>query len=283
MHDLQTLLFKIVNYGFILIATFVVISLLIYFIKRPSNNKKWFLGHSKTASISIEGDHVEIKNFRDVDWLTLNSTTLLDDNSFKDIEFKLSDIQSLKAVVSRFAILSEIAHIFIFFELKDKTSIGLSIEARKREGQRYSLFGGLTARFDIIYLFSSYRDLIDVRLMRNEKVYSFPIKSTPEEIQSLFRVAAYRTNLIKEEPELYHLFLRNCTTEIVKLVDEIAEPNFSRWIQSFFPGYAGKALFDMGLIDTEAKKFKDAEILKPRKDYLGSRFICFLASIKLLF
>lgn len=259
MHDLSALLIKIVNYSFILIVTFVAISVLLYTFKTPSNNKKWFSGHSKPPEIIINGDNVEIKNFRDIDWRNRDPSINNFDDAYKDIQFKLSDIQSLKAVVSRFAVLSEIAHIFILFELKDKTSIGLSVEARKREGQGYSLFGGLTARFDIIYLFSSYRDLIDVRLLRNEKVFSFPIKATPEEVQSLFKVAAYRTNFIKDEPELYHLFLKNCTTEIVKLVNEIAEQDFPRLTQSFFPGYAGKALFEMDLIETEATNFKEVE------------------------
>lgn len=259
MYDLFAPLLKILTYSFILIVTFVAISILIYTFKSPSNDKKWFSGHNKTASVSIDGDQVEIKNFRDIDWQNVDSKKVNHNASFKGISFQLSDIQSLKAVVSRFAVLSEIAHIFILFELKDKTTIGLSIEARKEEGENYSLSGGLSAKFDIIYLLSSYRDLVGVRLMRNEKVYSFPIKATPEQVQSLFKVVAYRTNLIEKEPELYHLFLRNCTTEIVKLVNEIAEQDFPRMTQSFFPGHAGKALFKMGLIDTDATNFKDVE------------------------
>lgn len=257
---MSALLFKSLAYTITLIALFVAISVLIYSLKDPSNNKNWSLGNSKTASIQINDNKVIIKNYRDADWANTDLSTLQnDDDLFKQREFQLNDIQSIKAVVSHFAVLSEIAHILVLFELKDKTSVGLSVEARKEQGEEYSLTGGLSAKFELIYVIASYRDIVGLRLMRNEKVYSFPIKATPEEAQSLFKVAATRTNQIDQNPELYHLFLKNCTTEVVKLVNQIADKDFPRLTQSFFPGDAGKALFKMGLIDTEAATFKEVK------------------------
>jgi len=240
----------------------VAISFIIYSLKSPSNNKNWSLGNSKTASIQINADQVVIKNFRDADWqnLGLDITALKNDDAlFKDLQFQLSDIQSLNAVVSHFAILSEIAHIFILFELKDNTTIGLSVEARKEQGEEYSLSGGLSAKFELIYLLSSYRDLVGLRLMRDEEVYSYPIKATAEEAQSLFKEVAARTNQIDQKPELYHLFVKNCTTEIVKLVNKIANKSFPQLVQSFMPGDAGKALYKMGLIESDAGSFEDVQ------------------------
>lgn len=238
----------------------MAISFVIYSIKTPSNNKNWSSGNSKTASIEINTDKVIIKNFRDADWSNIDLLSLKnDDDLFKELEFQLSDIQSIKAVVSHFAVFSEIAHILILFELKDNTSIGLSVEARKEQGEEYSLTGGLSAKFELIYVVASYRDLVGLRLAWNEKVYSFPINATPEEAQSLFKVAATRTNQIDQNPELYHLFLKNCTTEIVKLVNQIADQDFPRLTQSFFPGDAGKALFKMGLIDSDADYFQEVQ------------------------
>ncbi|MGK0271728.1 MAG: hypothetical protein ACI88H_002394 [Cocleimonas sp.] len=190
------------------------------------------------------------------------------------LEFQLSDIQSINAVVSHVAILSEIAHIFILFELKDKTIIGLSEEARKEQGEEYSLSGGLSAKFELIYLLSSYRDLVGLRLMRDEEVYSYPIKATPEEAQNLFKVVATRTNQVDENPELYHLFLKNCTTEIVKLVNQITGQSFPRFTQSFFPGDAGKALFKMRLIDSESTSFDDVKKASLLRKLSLNPFIC---------
>ena len=257
---MSALIFKLINYTILLITLLVVISFIVYAIKSPSNNKNWSFGNSKTASVIITDDWVKIKNYRDADWQNIDQNKLkTDDTLFTDIEFQLSDIQSVKTVVSHFAVLSEIAHIFILFKLKDKSYIGLSVEARKEQGEDYSLIGGLSAKFEVIYLLASYKDLVGLRLMRDEKVYSYPIKATPEEAQALFKVVATRTNQINKDPELYHLFVKNCTTEIVKLVNQIAEQDFPRLTQSFFPGDAGKALFKMGLIDNDASDFKEIQ------------------------
>ena len=249
---MSALIFKGLSFIAALIVIFMTISFIIYSIKSPSNNKNWSVGNNKTASIQINANQVRIKNFRDADWQNVDVTTLKNDDAlFTNKEFKLSDIQSLSTVVSHFAVFSEIAHIFILFELKDKTTIGLSVEARKEQGEEYSLSGGLSAKFELIYLLASYRDLVGLRLMRNEKVYRYPIKASPEEVQSLFKVVAARTNQINQQPEHYHLFLKNCTTEIVTLVNQISEQSFPRLTQSFFPGDAGKSLYKMGLIDSE--------------------------------
>ncbi len=254
---MSAFLLKYMAYAISIIAFLALVSVVIYFVKQPSNTKNWSLGNSQTASVKIIDDKVTIKNFRDADWQNIDVSSLKNDGSlFKDIEFQLSDIQSLNAVVSHFAPLSEIAHIFILFELKDKTQIGLSVEARKEQGEEYSLSGGLTAKFELIYLLSSYRDLVGLRLMREEDVYSYPIKANAEEAQALFKVVAERTNKIHKTPELYHLFFKNCTTEIVKLVNQIADNDFPRLTQSFMPGDAGKALFKMGLIDSDESNFK---------------------------
>ena len=238
----------------------MVISAIIYSFKSPSNHKNWAFGEGKTSSVHIQDDQVLIKNFRDADWQNLNIDGLQsDDLLFKDYQFKLSDIQSLRAVVSHFAVLSEIAHILILFELKDKRVFGLSVEARKEKDEMYSLLGGLSAKFELIYVLSSYRDIVGLRLGRDEKVYSYPIKASPAEVQSLFKVIATRTNQLEKKPEHYHLFLKNCTTEIVKLVNKIADKKFPRLTQSFMPGNAGIALYDMGLIDTDNQPFLEVQ------------------------
>ena len=187
-----------------------IISIIIYFVKSPSSSSSWSIGNAKSPSVTIIDDQVQIKNYRDIDWLALNKLADLSTEAKKNIEhqgyrtlnFPLSDIQTLKVAVSHFSAISEIAHLFILFELKDKSVIGLSVEARKEQGEDYSLLGGLTAKFEVIYLFGSHNDLVGLRQMRDEDVYIYPIKAKPEEVQALFKIAADRTNQLHKEPEL---------------------------------------------------------------------------------
>ena len=266
--NLPSLIFELVAYTTIVLLAFLAVTLIIYSIKTPSNNRNWVSGESKTASVQIVSDQVSIKNFRDADWANIELKSLNnDDFLFTDFEFKLSDIEALRAGVAHFKLLDELAHFFILFELKDGTNFALSVEARKEKGESYSLLGGLSARFELIYLLASYRDIVGLRLKRKEEVYTYPIKATPEEVQSLFKVVATRTNKIDQDPELYHLMFKNCTTEIVRLVNQISDNSFPRLIQSFMPGDAGKALYKMGLINIDApfKEVQKQSLIKNKK------------------
>lgn len=249
---------KTVKYTGVLIVVLALLSLLIYFVKTPSSGSKWSLGNGKNSNVKIIGDHVVINNFRDINWLELGDSNNknTEDNAYRTLEFDLSELQSLNVVVSHFSALSEIAHLFILFELKDKTSFGLSVEARKEADEKYTLSGGLTAKFEVIYLLGSYQDLVGLRKMRGEDIYVYPIKAKPENVQSLFKVVANRTNQIHSKPELYHLFFKNCTTEIVKLVNKISDQKYPWFTQHFAPGDAGKALYKMDLIDIQASSYE---------------------------
>ncbi len=250
-----------------LVVVLTAISMLIYFIKAPSSNTHWALGHGQLSSVSIDGDNVEIKHYRDIDWAKLEqipsdsiqTRKQLEQQGYRTHKFLLSDIKSLKVAVSHFSAISQIAHLFIFFELKDKTVIGVSVEARRELGEEYSLTGGLTARFEVIYLLASHNDLVGLRQLKGEDIYIYPIKIKQKEAQALFKVVAQRTNKLQKNPELYHLFFKNCTTEIVDLVNQLSDQKYSRFVQYFAPGDAGKALYDLGMIDIQAKSFKEVQ------------------------
>lgn len=247
--------------------------MMIYFIKTPSSSSSWSVGNGHSPSVTISGDQVEIQNYRDIDWVKFYKTPAdsiqarkqleqqIEQQGYRTLSFSLSDIQTLKVAVSHFSAISGIAHLFILFELKDKTVVGLSVEARKEQGEDYSLVGGLTAKFEVIYLLGSHNDLVGLRQMRDEDVYIYPIKAKPDEVQALFKVAAARTNQLDKEPELYHLFFKNCTTEIVGLVNQLSDQKYPWFVQHLAPGDAGKALYDLDMIDVKADSFEELQKL----------------------
>ncbi|KAG1654033.1 Adenosylcobalamin/alpha-ribazole phosphatase [Nymphon striatum] len=178
------------------------------------------------------------------------------ETSYRELQFNLSELKSLKVAVSHFSAISELAHVFLLFELENGESFGLSVEARREKGEEYTLHGGLLAQFELVYLIASERDLVGLRKERNEKIYIYPIKIKEKNIQRLFEVVAGKTNKINDKAEFYHLFLKNCTTQIVDLVDKISDKKFPKFAQSFAPGNAGYALYEMGLIDIKATSFE---------------------------
>ena len=252
-----------------LMVVLTAISVIIYYLKSPSSSSSWSLGNGQSPSVTINGDQVKIENYRDIDWVKLDKIPAdsiherkqIELQGYRTLSFPLSDIQTLKVAVSHFSAISGIAHLFIIFELKDKTVVGLSVEARKEQGEDYSLVGGLTAKFEVIYVLASHNDLVGLRQMRDEDVFIYPIKATPEEVQALFKVAADRTNQLHKEPELYHLFFKNCTTEIVSLVNQLSDQKYPWFVQHLAPGDAGKALYDLNMIDIKTDSFVELQKL----------------------
>lgn len=252
------------KYMVVFVLLFSILSALMYWYKTPLENTEWEAGQETNATISITStklsnndstllQQVVIRNMRDYDW---SQHQELKGSGYRDIHFKLSELKSLKVAVSHFSAISELAHVFLLFELENGESFGLSVEARREKGEEYTLRGGLLAQFELVYLIATERDLVGLRKERNEKIYIYPIRVKEKNIQKLFEVVASKTNQINDKAEFYHLFLKNCTTQIVDLVDKISNKKFPKFAQSFAPGNAGHALYEMGLIDIEADSFE---------------------------
>jgi len=257
MTELFIYMIKFSKYALFILLFLAITSIALYSIKTPSNHRQWSSEQETKTTITIDDQkNVSIKNMRDFDWLQEQRSN---QENYRNVQFNLSELTSLKVAVSHFSVISELAHVFLMFELNNNVQFGFSIEARREKGEEYSLLGGLLARYELIYLIASEDDLLGIRKSRNEKIYLYPIKTTPEKVQDLFRIVADKTNEIDQKPEFYHLFLKNCTTLTVDLVGQISDHNYSKLIPAFMPGNTGKALFKMGLIETNENSFKNVQ------------------------
>lgn len=253
MHLIKLILYLFFGLS-ILIAAYSVI---IYTVTKPSTARDWEYGQEKTSVVTLGEKKPEtlihISNLRNFDW----SET--DKPAWEPLNFPLSSLSKLEVAVSHFSSMSELAHVFLIFSLNDGRRFGLSIESRREKGESFSLLDGLRAKYEMIYLLASTDDLLGLRTQRNETVYVYPIKATPEYIQALFLNFSSKINQLNHSPELYHLFFRNCTNQIVKQVNKLSDDNYSWLVQTFAPGNTGKALYRMGLIDTDAEDFEQVK------------------------
>lgn len=235
---------------------FACVSAGLYYVTEAKKNRRWTIEHSVLAKIvfneqkDAENPAIHIENIRDFQWRS-------DDVAhYRDISFHLKDIKGLKAVVSHFAPISDIAHVFIIFVLNDNREFGVSIEARREQGEHFSLSGGLLAKFELIYVIATPEDLLGVRMKNNEEIHAYPIKATQEKAQELFKLISNDANKLIENPALYHLFFKNCTNQLVKNVSILTEEKYPWYFQTIAPGRTGKLLFDLDLIDLPEKDFK---------------------------
>jgi len=234
---------------------FGLVSAISYFFTEPKQNKQWAIEHALLPNILITGNkknpEITLKNVRDFNWITTNDKKV----HYQETQFQLKDIKGLKAVVSHFSVISEIAHVYIIFTLNDGREFAVSIEARREQDEGFSLHGGLFAKFEIIYVLATPKDLLDIRKKNNESVHIYPIKVTTEKSQELFLLIAQNINALTQKPALYHLFFKNCTNQLVKHVSILTEEKYPWYFQTIAPGKTGKLLFDLGLIDLPDTSF----------------------------
>jgi len=237
-------------------------------IKEPSNNRNWELWQQVLQTIEIKDiiitqntviwdiwdKQIKIKSLRDYNW-----TNIWKETNYKDISFNISDIIWLEVWVSHFSVKESIAHIFIVFNLKNNKDIALSIEARRDNGEEFSLLGWVKFDYELIYILASLEDLVSLREKRNEKVYIYPIKINASKSQELFLLLSKEVNSLYSKPEFYHLIFKNCTNLIVDKVNKISDKRFPLYEQTLAPWYAWKALFEMWLINTELKTFESVQ------------------------
>ena len=238
---------------------FSLISAISYLLTKPKQDKQWAIEHTLLPSVLINSDEssdknnpeITLKNIRDFNWLTTKDKKV----HYQDAHFQLNNIKGLKAVVSHFSVISEIAHVYTIFTLNDGREFGISIEARREQDEGFSLHGGLFAKFEMIYVLATSKDLLDIRKKNNESVHIYAIKVTAEKAQELFLLIAKDINALTQKPALYHLFFKNCTNQIVKHVSILTEKKYPWYFQTIAPGKTGKLLFDLNLIDLPDTSF----------------------------
>ncbi len=241
----------------VLLVSLSLLMTAFYMFTEPRQDRNWAVEHSVLAKVDILGDEddptVSIKNVRDYKWTSVNKV------NYQDMRFQLDKIVGLKAVISHFSVISEVAHVFLIFVLDDGRELGVSVEARREEGERFSIEGGLFSQFELIYVLATPDDLLGIRKLNHESTYLYPIKATKEKVRELFMLIVAEVNRLNENPEMYHLLFKNCTNQLVKHVSILTEQKYPWYFQTLAPGNTAKILYDLGLIDIPNASFEEIQ------------------------
>lgn len=173
--------------------------------------------------------------------------------AYYDQEYDLEKISRVWYIAEPFKSRSYAAHTFLSFEFSDGKYLTITIEARKKRGQNYSLIAGILKTYPLVYIAADERDSILVRTnSRKDQVYLYPAKATPEQAKTLFVDMIKKMNSLVEKPEWYNTFSANCTSAIAYHVNKLWPGRLPKFIwQAWVTGYAEKLVFEQGLIDTD--------------------------------
>ena len=223
---------------------------------RPSNQRKWSPNHEVLPTVEVNGNNVIIRKARHTKYRSATDYT----PTYYDMVFNLNDIRTIDLIVVPFRGTPRLAHVETSFGLTNGQQIGLSIEARYEEGEQFDPLGSGLNQFELVYIWADERDLIRLGTDVNKNdVHLYRLKFEPNEVREMFLDAAYRTNTLAKKPEYYNVLTNSCVTNLIAHINKGRPKAVPKEYRTLIPGLIDNYLYDLGLVETQAKNFKEAK------------------------
>jgi hypothetical protein len=213
----------------------------------PSLDREWRADVAVLPRATIDGDRVRIAGVRDFHY---RSTTDFDVR-YVEREVRISRITGVDFFISYWGREDgPVAHTFVSFTFDDAEPLAVSIEARPEVGESYDPIASIFKQFELIYIAGEERDIVGLRTThRNEAVFLYPIRTTPEAARRLFLVYMLRINELSRRAEWYALLKSNCTLNIVRYARSAGlESAFN--VRHYLNGWVDRYLYQRGLVNT---------------------------------
>ncbi len=222
----------------------------------PSNDRKWTPNHAVLQTADMNGNVATVHNIR----YSLYESQEKYTTRYYDASFNLNDIRTLDIIIVPFRAAPRVAHVESSFGFADGRYLGMSIEARYEEGEKYDPVGAGLNQFELIYIFADERDLIRLGTdVHKNEVEVYRLRLEPSEVREIFVAALLRANKLAEKPEFYHPLKNSCVTNLIGHINK-AKPNAIPWeYRTLLPGLMAGYLYDIGMIATTATTFKEAK------------------------
>ena len=213
---------------------------------KPSNTRDWSVDQERLPVATFDGPLVIVRNIRNFTYETTDRYT----PAYYDKTFDLRKLESAWFVVEPFG-RAGAAHTFVSFGFGGNDFVAISVEIRKEKGESFSPLKGLMRQYEVMYVVGDERDLIKLRAnYRNDVVYLYPMRTTPERMRAIFVSMLERANDLREHPEFYNTLTNTCTTNLVRHVNQIVPGRVPFSPAVLLPGYSDRLAYKLGLIDT---------------------------------
>ena len=218
---------------------------------RPSNDRVWSPDQAALAEAeySADGRYVTLRNIRACDYKSETNY----DVRYYERTFDLDRLKTVDFLRVPFRATPELAHTMLSFGFDDRDYVAVSVEIRKEKGEAFRPLVAALNRYEIMYVVGDERDLVGLRAEhRLDDVYLYPTTAEPQQVRALFDDVMARVNKLRREPEFYNTFTNNCTTNIVRHVNNLAPDRVPYDYRVLLPGYSDRLAYDLGLLKTEA-------------------------------
>jgi hypothetical protein len=212
---------------------------------RPSHDREWRPEVAVMPRIAIDGDRVRVTGVRDFEFRSRDDFTV----RYDEREFLLSRMTGVDFYISYWAE-GPVGHTFLSFLFEDAPPLAVSIETRPEVGEGFDPLASLFKQFELIYVVGDEHDLVGLRAShRDEEVFLYHTRISPEFARRLFLVYADRINALADEPEFYHLLANSCTVNIIRYANKAGRSGrFS--LKHLLNGLIDQYIYAAGVVDT---------------------------------
>ncbi|MGH6623602.1 MAG: DUF4105 domain-containing protein [Burkholderiaceae bacterium] len=209
---------------------------------QPSHDRNWRTEVAVMPRATIDGDRVRITGVRDFEFRTRDDFKV----RYLEREVQLSHLTGVDFYVSYWK-KGPVGHTFLSFIFDNAPPLSISIETRPEVGEGFDPLASLFKQFELIYVVGDERDIVGLRTNhRDEDVFLYRMRTTPENARRLFLVYLERINQLADRPEFYHLLSNSCTINIIRYANKIGRTggfDFRHFLNGFIDGYLYSAGF----------------------------------------
>jgi hypothetical protein len=215
------------------------------FLIPASHDREWPEEVAVMPRATIDGDRVRISGFRNFEYRSRDDFTV----RREEREVAISHLTGVDFYIS-FWMAGPVGHTFVSFIFDNAPPVSISIETRPEKGESYAPLASMFKQFELIYVVGDERDLVGVRTNhRNEDVFLYRLRMSPENARRLFLVYMLRVNELYDRAEWYHLLSNSCTVNIVRYANRAGrQGSFS--IRHLLNGLIDGYLYSVGFLDT---------------------------------
>lgn len=215
---------------------------------QPSNQRHWSADQAVLPTAEIRGDEVDVHRIRRCVYHTEENY----DVRHYDQTFDLRELSSVDYIVVPFPEMPSLAHTMLSFGFADRDYVAVSVEIRKEVGESYNPLLGALGKYEIMYVVSDERDVIQLRSNhRLNDVYVYPLRLSPEQSRALFVDVMRRANKLAVQPEFYNTLTNNCTTNIRDHLNRVLPEPIPYTPRVLLSGLSDQLIYELGLIQSD--------------------------------
>jgi hypothetical protein len=213
----------------------------------PSNDRQWAPEVAVLPTATVNGNLIEIRNIRDLDYRTETDFT----PRYYDRTFDLDTLESADLICVYWGS-PAIAHVIASFGFGGGEFIAFSIEMRNEKGEANSMVKSFFRKYELIYIAADERDVIRVRTNfpnPREQVHIYRTRLPIEDQRKLFLSYAAKIDQLSTTPEWYNTLEDNCTTGVLQRARVYKGRGHYNW-KVLLSGYAAEYAYELGMLDT---------------------------------